>query len=69
MSFFSQYDALLTPAERNLVDRARAFCTGAFSRAVHDAQTAHSLKALGFQAIVAGCRGVVHDSTLASLRV
>lgn len=37
MSFFSQYDALLTPAERNLVERARAFCTGAFSRAVHDA--------------------------------
>jgi alkylation response protein AidB-like acyl-CoA dehydrogenase len=37
MSFFSQYDAQLTTKEQALVERARRFCAGAFSDAVHDA--------------------------------
>jgi alkylation response protein AidB-like acyl-CoA dehydrogenase len=37
MSFFSQYDEHLTATERELVERARQFCAGSFSGAVHDA--------------------------------
>ena len=37
MSFFSQYDAHLTAPERDLVQRARDFCAGAFSSECHDA--------------------------------
>jgi alkylation response protein AidB-like acyl-CoA dehydrogenase len=38
MTFFSQYDALLTAPELDLVARARDFCAGPFSRAIHDAR-------------------------------
>ncbi|MBR0646113.1 acyl-CoA dehydrogenase family protein [Plastoroseomonas hellenica] len=37
MPFFSQYDEQLTPAETELVGRARRFCAGAFSAAIHEA--------------------------------
>lgn len=37
MPFFEQYDAALPARERDLVARARRFCAGPFSAALHDA--------------------------------
>lgn len=37
MAFFEQYDALLSPAERDLVATARGFCAGDFTAELHAA--------------------------------